>query len=152
MLPLKKIVVPTDFSSESINGVRAAMELAEHFSARLHLVHVVTPMPAIPGATAPTGFHLPSVLKEMKEIAGNSLEGLIKKELPSGMDVEPQILIGDPAMEIVRFSDETEADIIVMATHGQTGWRRFVSGSVTEKVILQASLPVLAIQNRGEAE
>lgn len=152
MLPLKKIVAPTDFSSESKSGVRAAAEIAEHFSACLHLVYVVSPLPPIPGSTAPVGFHLPGVLKELQGMAETSLEDLVEKELPPDMDLEQHILIGDPAMEIVKFSDEIEADIIVMATFGQTGWRRLVSGSVTEKVIRHASIPVLAFRHQDAAK
>ena len=145
MLPLTKMTCPTDFSTASKYGVRVAMEFGRHFSAGVYLVHVVTPVPVVPGLRAPTGFHLPSVLLELQEIARTSLEKLLEEEAPTGVRVEPRILTGDPAMQIVRFSSEIEADLIVMSTHGQTGWRRFVAGSVTEKVVRQAGLPVLTI-------
>lgn len=152
MLPFKKIVTTSDFSDESQRGLRTAFELAVHFNAKLHLVHVVSPMPTIPGSSAPTGFHIPSVLKELQDIARLSLEKLVQKEALPGIETELQILTGDPAVEIVRFSDEIKADIIVMASHGQSGWRRFISGSVIEKAVRYASVPVLAVKSRFEDE
>jgi nucleotide-binding universal stress UspA family protein len=148
MLPIKSIVAPTDFSEEAKNGLRAATDLAKHFSATLHLLHVVNPVPIIPGAAAPTGFHITSVMNELLQMARSSMDDLIEKDLPAGVTVNRQILSGDPALEIVRFSEGNDADMIVMATHGQSGWRRFVSGSVTEKVVRHASLPVLTVRNR----
>jgi nucleotide-binding universal stress UspA family protein len=150
MIPLNRILATTDFSAESRKGIRTAFELAMHFGAALHLVHVVSPMPMIPGATAPTGFHVPSVLKELQDMARMSLENLVKEESLPGVEAELKTLTGDPAIEIVRFADDIEADIIVMASHGQTGWKRFMSGSVTEKVVRYAATPVLAINGPGD--
>jgi nucleotide-binding universal stress UspA family protein len=151
MLPVKTIVAPTDLSSESEAGLGAAAEIAKHFSATIHMVFVVTALPPIPGSTTAVGFHLPNVFEEMKEMVNPSMEDLVKKNFSPDLDVESKILIGDPAMEIVKLSDTVGADIIVMATHGQTGWRRFVSGSVTEKVIRHASIPVLAFKDREDS-
>jgi nucleotide-binding universal stress UspA family protein len=53
---------------------------------------------------------------------------------------------GDPAPQIVRLADDEAADIIVIATHGLAGWRKFMFGSVTEKVIRLANCPVLSIR------
>lgn len=66
MLPLKKIVCPTDFSEPADEGLKIARELATQFSAEMLLVHVVTPLPAMHGGVAPTGFHIPAVLEELK--------------------------------------------------------------------------------------
>ena len=74
MLPLKKIVCPTDFSEPAHEGLKIARELATQFSSEILLVHVVTPLPAMHGGAAPTGFHIPAVLKELEGSAKSSLE------------------------------------------------------------------------------
>jgi nucleotide-binding universal stress UspA family protein len=60
--------------------------------------------------------------------------------------VHPIVAYGSPADEIVRIANEENIDLIVIATHGRTGWRHLVSGSVTEKVVRIASHPVLTIR------
>jgi nucleotide-binding universal stress UspA family protein len=135
----------TDFSEAAEQGIKAADELARHFGADLYLVHVVAPLPTIPGASAPTGFHIPSVLKEIKDAALKSLEQLIKREISMKVRIEPVVLAGDPATEIARKAEELATDLIVIATHGQSGWKKLVSGSVTEKVVRIAPCPVLAV-------
>jgi nucleotide-binding universal stress UspA family protein len=145
MLPVKKIICPTDFSEASKEGLRAAEELARHFGADLFLVHVIAPLPTIPGASAPTGFHIPSVLKEIQASAMKMLEHLIKRDVSMRVRVEPVVLQGDPAREIVRVAEERSADLIIIASHGESGWQRFVSGSVAEKVVRLATCPVLTV-------
>jgi nucleotide-binding universal stress UspA family protein len=145
MLTIDKIVAPTDFSDASKHGIQKAQKIAVHFAAKLYPIHIVSPVPVIPGASAPTGFHLRSVIEALQDTARDSLKALIAEEIEPGLVCEPQVFTGDPGTEIARFADGIEADIIVIATHGQSGWVRFVSGSVTEKVIRRASVSVLAV-------
>ncbi|MFO7559333.1 MAG: universal stress protein [Desulfobacterales bacterium] len=79
MLPINKIICPTDFSDPSYEGLKTAAELAGNFGAELILVHVVMPMPSIIGAGAPTGFHIPSVLEKMEKEPGRCLR-ILKRE------------------------------------------------------------------------
>ena len=144
-LPIRKIMCTTDFSEAAEQGIKAADELARHFGADLCLVHVVAPLPTIPGASAPTGFHIPSVLKEIRDAALKSLEQFIKREISMKVRIEPVVLAGDPATEITRKAEELATDLIVIATHGQSGWKKLMSGSVTEKVVRMAPCPVLVV-------
>ena len=144
MLSVSKIVAPTDFSDAAKYGFHKALEIVKHFSATLYPVHVVNPLPTIPGASAPTGFHLRTAIEEMQDNAREALNKLMG-EIEADLASEPQIVTGDPGTEIARFADGIEADIIVIASHGQSGWARFVSGSVTEKVIRRTSTPVLVV-------
>lgn len=147
MIPLKAIVAPTDFSDASKVGLRAAVDLAKHFSASVQLVHVLTPIPEFMVGHAPTGFHIPSVMKELKEGARSSLKELIDKELPGKIAIDSKVFTGDPATEIVNLAADVGADLIVMATHGTTGFKRLVTGSVTEKVIRYSKAPVLSVRS-----
>jgi nucleotide-binding universal stress UspA family protein len=145
MLPLEKIICSTDFSDSSFKGLKVANELADHFGAQVILLHVIAPMPTMAGAGAPTGFHIPPVLKEMEGQAAQELERLQSEKFETSIDVRTMVIYGQPANEIVRVAEEEKADIIVIATHGQSGWTRFISGSVTERVVRTASCPVLMV-------
>ena len=146
MLPLKKILWPTDFSQPADEGLKIALELANQFSAELLLVHVVAPLPAMQGAAAPTGFHIPSVLKELQESANNSLEEIRQAKIPAEIRTRTCVVTGRPAHEIVRLAAQEKADIIVIPTQGESGWQRFVFGSVAERVVRLADCPVLTIR------
>ena len=146
MLPLRKILWPTDFSEPAYEGLRIATELAIQFSSEILLVHVVAPMPTMAGASAPTGFHLPTVLEELQESAQKSLEDIRQAKIPAEVQARTFVVHGKPANEIVRLAAQEKADIIVIPTHGESGWQRFVFGSVAEKVVRLAGCPVLTIR------
>jgi nucleotide-binding universal stress UspA family protein len=145
MLPIKKIVCPTDFSDPSYEGLKAAAELADHFSAKLILMHIISPVPVVPGASAPTGFHLASVLDELQSSAEKSLADLVQEKIHQAISVQTIVLLGKPAEEIANLAEREKADMIVMSTHGESGWQRFLSGSVAEKVVRMAACPVLTV-------
>lgn len=146
MLPFKKIFCPTDFSEPSYEALKAANDLAIHFSAELVLIHVVTPIPVIPIHDDPTSFNLPLYEKEMESSAKKSLQKVLHEKVPEGIRSRAVVIQGDPAAQIVRAASEDNADVIVIATHGLTGWRKFMFGSVTEKVIRLSTCPVLSIR------
>ena len=150
MLPVKKILCPTDFSEPSYAALRVADEMAIHFHAELLLIHVVTPIPVIPVHDDPSGFNLPMYEKEMAISAGRSLQQVAKARISEEVRQRSIVIQGDPAGRIVRIAEEERVDIIIIATHGLTGWRKFMFGSVTEKVIRMATCPVLSIRVAAE--
>lgn len=152
MLPLRKIMWPTDFSEPADEGLKIGLELADRFSAEMMLVHVVAPMPIMYGTAAPTGFHIPSVLEEMQASAQKSLEEIRQAKIPDEIQARTFVVNGKPAHEIVRLAAQEKADIIVIPTHGESGWQRFVFGSVAEKVVRLADCPVLTIRAPAEEE
>ena len=150
MLPVKKILCPTDFSEPSYAALRVADEMAIHFHAELLLIHVVTPIPVIPVHDDPSGFNLPMYEKEMAVSAGRSLRQVAEARISEQVRQRSIVIQGDPAGRIVRIAEEERVDIIIIATHGLTGWRKFMFGSVTEKVIRMATCPVLSIRVAAE--
>jgi nucleotide-binding universal stress UspA family protein len=152
MLPINKILWPTDFSEPAYDGLRIAKELATQFSGEILLVHVVAPMPTLYGGAAPTGFHTPTVLKEFQESAQKSLDEIRREKIPAEIQARTFVLHGRPAHEIVNFAAQEKADIIVIPTQGESGWQRFVFGSVAEKVVRNAECPVLTIRALKEEE
>ena len=146
MIPIKKICCPTDFSEPSYEALKTACEIALHFSAELILVHVVTPIPVIPIHDDPTSFNLPLYEKEMETNAGVVLGQIRRERIPADVQSRAVVIQGDPANQIVQLAEEEGVDMVVIATHGFTGWKKFMFGSVTEKVIRLAVCPVLSIR------
>ena len=146
MLPFKKILYPTDFSEASYEALKAANELALHFSTELYLVHVVSTTSIAEASTDYSGTPDFSVLEEMETSAKNSLQGIVKRRVPKELHTHQIVVLGGAADEIIRLGEEEKVDLIVIATHGQTGWRHLVFGSVAERVVRLASCPVLTIR------
>ena len=152
MIPPKTILCPTDFSEPSYDGLAAAVELATHFSADLTILHVVSaPQPVTAGGGAPV-FDYAGYLNEMTASAKNGIAELIRDNIPEGLSVTSAVLEGNPADQIVAYAKEHRIDMIVMATHGLTGWRRFIFGSEAEKVVRLSECPVLTIPAPDEED
>jgi nucleotide-binding universal stress UspA family protein len=135
MIHVKKILYPTDFSSYSNQAYFHAVALAENHGASLTILFVHTP-----------GFGTPEVHAEESD------QGYWKKQLEqirpvnSRIPVHHVLLEGDPATEIVRYSQDAMIDLIVMGTHGRSGLERLLMGSVAEKVMRDAPCSVLVVK------
>ncbi len=153
MLPLKRILAPTDFSEPALQGVQAAEELARHFSAELIIIHVVAPVMSIPPAGPPahSGLQMSAVMQELEDSARKTLDDMAEQKSADGLRARWLVVQGNPADEIAATAQQEGADVIVIATHGWTGWRRFVFGSVAEKVVRLARCPVFIIPAGSEA-
>lgn len=148
MLPFKKVLSPTDFSEASYAGLAVANELAVHFSAELLVVHVVAavPIPIMDSGEGLGGFDVSSYQLELEASAKNSLQELLDQRVSKELRVRPLVAYGDAANEVVRIAEAEQVDLIVIATHGMTGWRHFIFGSVAEKVVRHAPCPVMTIR------
>lgn len=145
MFPIKKILCPTDFSEPARSGLEAAAELAEKFSAEIVLVNVLSPVPAI----AAGGYNLGKVRDGLEREARKMMEKTVAELSAKNLQVSSHIVDGigtRPSEYIVQMAEEEQADLIVMATHGQSGWGRVFFGSVTEKVVRLAECPVLTVR------
>jgi nucleotide-binding universal stress UspA family protein len=153
MLLFKKLLVSTDFSEPSYRGVKAADELARKFDAELLVVHVVAvnQFAPLPGPPVPSDQQAPSI-SELIEAARLSINQTIEARVSQGVLSRTFILSGPPGEEIVRTAEEEKVDAIVIATHGWTGWRRFIFGSVAERVVRLAQCPVLTVPGGGDKE
>jgi len=152
MFPVKRILCPTDFSDPSHKGVNAAYELASHFHAGLVLINVITPIHPVGPPGIPSAYNITEYYNEMEAVAATSLENMVREKAPEGVDVKTIIAHGSPADEIVRHAEAEKADMIVISTHGWTGWRRFIFGSVAERVVRMAACPVLTVPRPAEEE
>jgi nucleotide-binding universal stress UspA family protein len=145
MLPFKTILCPTDFSVPSEAAATAAAEAARHFHATLRLVHVVAALPA-PAPDLNYTFRVPEYEAALHAEAGENLKQLAARLGGEGFTPEYSVGHGDAGREIARMADEYGADVIVIATHGETGWRHVLFGSVAERVVRLAPCPVLTVR------
>ena len=151
MLAIKRILVPTDFSAPSTEATAWAAELAGRFGAGITLVHVYQPVSMI----LPEGF----VLKSVDEIASlmSALNAALKEAREQLAKVAPRVAVdsvlleGAPFAEIVRHARENRFDLIVVGTHGRTGLKHALLGSVAEKVVRKAHCPVLTVRLAGHS-
>jgi nucleotide-binding universal stress UspA family protein len=150
MLPVKKILCPTDFSEPSYEALAAANELALHFAAELYVVHVVGLVPV--ASPAPVDFNVPLYQGELEASARKMLQEVIEQKVSNELKVHSIVVLGEAADNIVAITEEEDIDLIVIATHGRTGWRRLIFGSVAEKVIRLAPRPVLTIRAPREED
>ncbi len=153
MLPLKKVLCPTDFSEPSYAGLKAGRELAVHFGAELWLIHVIPPIPVygpFPDLPVAASFDIPQYQQELVAYSKKALQDVVEQRLAPEVRAQTLVAVGDAAQQIVRAARKEDCDLIVIATHGQTGWRRFVFGSVAEKVVRLAACPVLTVQGPGK--
>lgn len=143
---IKKILVPLDFSPTSLNALNNAVELARHTDAELHLLHVVENLYA---TTDPLFAAEQRVLTYENDLNVLSNELLIKaaESIPKKGDLKVNIIsaVGRTHKEILQTSKNIQADIIIMGTHGVSGFREFAMGSNTYRVVSDSHLPVLSI-------
>ena len=144
MLSFQKIICPTDFSEASLSALAHAADLAAQYQADLYLVNVVPALPPLP--TDPNSFaQVPEYERALHLDAQRRLDALADDLAGKSLRAHTIVGHGDPATEIVRVAKDEGAGLIVIATHGATGWRHLVFGSVAEKVVRLAQLPVLTL-------
>ena len=148
MLPFKKILCPIDFSEPSYQALKMASEMAQKFAAELTVIHVI---PDIPKASPPdpNAEATEAYLRYQRELEAESkklLNAAVSRYTARELKVREIIEMGDAALIVAKIADEEDADLVVVSTHGRTGWRRFVFGSVAERIVRHAQCPVLVIQ------
>ena len=150
MLPVQRILCPTDFSGPACTCVRAASELAEHFGAELILVNVVPAIPTLPPDPNYV-FKIPEYEKYLHADADEQLRKARAELVGKNVRVRTMVGHGPAADEIVLIAKKEGVDLIVISTHGSTGLERWVFGSVAEKVVRLAECPVLTVRQKAKA-
>ena len=148
-LEVRRILVPVDFSESSRTVLDYAMDIARDRGAEVVLVHVVG-LPVAPFDPSYGVAADPRLLKDMGSDAERGLAELAGKAA-GGTGVRPatKILNGSPSREIVREAREGSYDLVVIGTHGRTGFRHVFLGSVAENVVRMAPCPVVVVRLKG---
>jgi len=136
----KKIILATDFSDTSKDAGYHALVLAQTYKAELKAMHVFD----INAWNIPSSYYF---IEKTRQQGKDSL-----KELAESFDLKVETIFteGDPGHEIVRVAEELNADLIVLGTHGHSGWKRFTIGGVAEFVGRHAPCAVLTIKPEGK--
>ncbi len=142
-----QILVATDFSEPSRKALEVAADLARHYGSAMTLAHVYP----VPGYVLPEGFIAagPDVLVEVENRTRKMLEEWQADAVKLGVkDVSILTAIGNAAPEIVRIAKAGNYGLIVVGTHGRTGFTGFVLGSVASKVVTTSDCPVVTVPCR----
>jgi nucleotide-binding universal stress UspA family protein len=147
LLDVRRVVVPVDFSKESLSAVDTALELVHRDPSKIYLIHVLADMsPADPGV----------IWGEINDVnrAMHVKQALLDR-LPNrhADQMNTTVAFGDAGFRIAEFARTVDADLIVIPSHGRTGIEHLLIGSVAERVIQYAHCPVLVLRGtRASAE
>ena len=136
-----RILCPVDFDGNSLDALRMARRLAEQNKAKLYALHVVP-------LTDPALVSAPLFAEQAAQLAQTELARISNAEL-AGIEHETLLRFGHPAKEIIAAEADTNAELVVMATHGRTGVSHLILGSVAEKVVRESSCPVLTVRMKA---
>jgi len=142
-LPWKRILVPLDFSLTSLRALDVAVPLAREAGARLCLLHVVDPAPYAAGMESVV-LALPETT--LANSAKTNLTHVARRFVPSPLRVTSRVERGRAAAVIAQTAEADGVDLIVLSTHGHTGWDRLLMGSTAEQVVRRAGCPVFVVR------
>ncbi|MDI1320684.1 MAG: universal stress protein [bacterium] len=134
---LLHLLVPLDFSGKSRQALRYAIPLAQKFSARIHLVHVLPSKAKADLAKSARLRH--TAIKRLGEMSGL---------LPPRLRAGNAVLTGNPAEAILTLAAKNNIDLIVLTTKGRTGLKRVLVGSTAEHIVRHANCPVMSVRRR----
>ncbi len=129
----KRILVPTDGSEPATKAADKAIELAKKLDAEIVAVHVIDEKLIQP-------------FEVLENEGMEILQQIQKKGESAGVEVSEVLLLGNPGHDMKKISSKTEADLIVIASHGRTGLEKILMGSVAENTLKTADIPVLLIK------
>ena len=144
---MKRILVPTDFSPQAENALKVAVQMAEKHDSEIYLFHTVE----LPShlATAANTSALPESIYFIK-LTEKRFSDLMKRPYLEDVDITQTIGHGEIYDDILNAVKEKNIDLIVMGSHGASGFKEMFIGSNTEKVVRTSEIPVLVIKNEHE--
>jgi nucleotide-binding universal stress UspA family protein len=145
MLNFNVIVVTTDLSDYSMRALPYAISLAERFQAQLKIVCVNEPMLQV-AEVAWVGVESVSTDEQREHEIRAALDKLVREQVPHGLRAEATVLRGNAVEKIVEYARETNADLLVLCTHGRTGLSHVLMGSTAEAIVRRAPCPVLTLK------
>lgn len=144
----RRIVHPSDFSSASGAAFRKAIEMAKADRAELMIVNVIAPIVPIAG----DGYLSPKMYEDLRASAvawsQKQLQKLVAKAKQGRVRAKAFILEGPAPEQIIRFAKSKRADMVVMGTHGRSGFQKLLLGSVAGRVVSGARCPVMTVHGR----
>jgi nucleotide-binding universal stress UspA family protein len=138
----EEILVPTDGSPTAEAALEHAVDIARRYDARIHALYVVDTNVY---TTLETGTDV--VIRALEEEGQKAVERVEASAEAADLRVTSSVVTGVPARDIVSYAGDHDVDLIVMGTHGRTGLDRYILGSVAERVVRRADVPVMTVHH-----
>jgi nucleotide-binding universal stress UspA family protein len=147
MVRLRRILCPVDFFPASVRAADYALKLAANHGGTVLALHVLAPIIA---AAYGDPINVAPVMADLERQARRSLKALQLKARKLNIPFEFEIRHGDVSREIQSAINDSQADAVVMGTHGRRGFERWIMGSVTERLIRQCPVPLFTVGSSGK--
>jgi len=148
MIEIRRILCPIDFSDHSRRALDNAIAIARWYEARVTVLHVFSPAPVPAMAPGQVVFE-PIILTAVdRDQLLADTKAFAERDDASGVAIEAVVREGTTAGEILDQATSMKADLLVIGTHGRSGFERLLLGSVAEKVLRRASCPVMTVPKR----
>lgn len=145
MFDIRSVLVPIDFSACSLAAFQHAVALASPRRGTVHLLHVVDPVASGLGEVAPIASGVVTRFEDRLHRLSDAAEARDAR-------TESHVVIGSVEHEILDMVERYAVDLIVMGTHGASGWGHLLLGGTTERVVRRAPCPVLTVKERRSAD
>jgi nucleotide-binding universal stress UspA family protein len=144
-----QILIPTDGSDPAKSAVKMALGLAETHGATLHALFIVDQPTSVSGMGE--GFSgLDDLLDALEEKGHQTTEAIAEQARERDIETTAAVRRGNPHDDILTYANDSDIDVIVMGTHGRTGVKRALLGSVTEDIVRHSEIPVLTVHREPE--
>ena len=147
MVKIKMILHPTDFSEPSKYALCYALSFAEEYQAKLCVLHVIEEVSSALYFDMLQAPPLAQLMADIEKQAQKAMQELISPDAQGKIPIQYVIRKGVPFLEIIRCGEQVGADMIVCGTHGRTGLKHALFGSVAEKVVRKSPCPVLSVRH-----
>jgi nucleotide-binding universal stress UspA family protein len=129
----QRILVPSDGSKCSLKAEDVAISIARKFNSRLVVVHIIDEKLIYP-------------FEVLEEEGNKILDEAALKAREQGVEVERVLIMGNPVHDIVKITEKTKADLLVIGTHGKSGLSKMLMGSVAENAMKNVRIPILLVK------
>ncbi|MGH7906939.1 MAG: universal stress protein [Candidatus Binataceae bacterium] len=152
MPTIGKIIAATDFSEDSARALEYAEEMARKFGAEIIVLHIDQPLspvmvtPDFGGGDVDLAA-IGRIAEEQRLLAQRELDKIVGRLRDGGIKARSLLRVGAPFLEIINASQSEKADLIVLGSHGRTGLAHVLMGSVADRVVHKAAVPVLTIRH-----
>ncbi len=143
----KKILIATDGSDHSGEAENHGLALAKMMDASVTALHVVEMVRPSQSIGSPPSLLMGEQMVMLKEEGRKIVEEVVRKGREMGVEVDPVVAEGHPADKIIEYAEDH--DLVVMGTLGRSGISRFLLGSVAERVVRYATVPVLVVRSKA---
>ncbi len=141
----KRILIATDGSDKSRKAAEEGIELAKALGAQVIALNVVNEV-VIASAVRQLGSDRKEVETKLKDAGTKAVEDIKSMAAKSGVAADPIVRIGAPANTVIDVAGAEKADLIIMGSHGESGASKLMIGSVVQKVLYWATVPVLVVR------